>query len=108
MNPRDAKDASKNDDGKRSKYRGIWEDLDAGELGEGDVMHLGVGDEDWEEIKITIDSGAVGMVGPKKLDQGGQLCKQRHLSRGMFYRLANDTKIAIHGKKTLKGCTKER
>ena len=33
-------------------------------------MHLGKGDEDWEEIQITIDSGAVDTVGPKEVGVG--------------------------------------
>jgi len=48
-------------------YKSRWDELEEGEEGnEGDIMHLGKDQFEWEEVKITIDSGAVDTVGPKK------------------------------------------
>ena len=49
--------------GRHGKYRGRWAALDAGDLEEGDVMLLGKGDEEWEEING--DLVILGMVGIK-------------------------------------------
>ena len=55
---------------KHPQYRGIWEALDEEDMDEGNAMQLGRGDDEWEEISITIDSGAVDIVGPKGIGSG--------------------------------------
>ena len=50
-----------------------------------------------------VDSGAVGTVGPRTLGKGIPLLETEASQRGKFYRAANDTKIAIHEKKEVKG-----
>ena len=63
--------------------------------------------EEWEDIKITVDSGAVDTVGPQSLGKGFPLMETEASRSGKFYRVANDTKIAIHGNKAVKGYTQE-
>ena len=41
------------------QYRGRCEALDEEDLDEGDVMHVEKEEDEWDEIKITIDCGAV-------------------------------------------------
>jgi hypothetical protein len=74
---------------------------------EEDIMHLSNGSTSWEEVKITIDSGAVDTVGPKEVGTGFPVQPTEASKKGMFYRAANNTKIAIHGKKALRGYTNE-
>ena len=73
----------------------------------GDVMHLGREDDEWEEINITIDSGAVDTVGPKGIRSGCPIQPIESSKIRMFYRAANDTNMGIHGKKAVRGYTNE-
>ena len=54
-----------------------------------------------------MDSGAVDTVGPKCIAPGFPTQDTEASKRGMYYRAANDTKIAIHGKKDISGYTNE-
>ena len=57
--------------------------MDEKDPDEGDVMHLGKKDDDeWEEITITIDSGAVGTVGPKGIGSGYPIQQNRSITYG--------------------------
>ena len=89
----------------KRRYSIRWEALEDGE--EEDIMHLGDDHTGWEEVKITIDSGAVDTVGPKDVGMGFPVQPTEASKKGMFYRAANNTKIAIHGKKALRGYTNE-
>ncbi|MFM7852466.1 MAG: hypothetical protein ACKO96_11275, partial [Flammeovirgaceae bacterium] len=60
---------------------------------------------DWEEIDITVDSGAVDTAGPEGIAEGLPLLSAEASRKGMFYRAANDTNIAIHGKNEVQGYT---
>jgi len=52
----------------RRMYKCRWDALEEEEEEDaGDVMQLGSDQLDWEEVKITIDSGAVDTVGPKEV-----------------------------------------
>ena len=92
----------------RRRYKCRWDALEEEEEEDaGDVMQLGSDQLDWEEVKITIDSGAVGTVGPKEVGKVFPVLPTEASKKGMFYRAANNTKIAIHGKKALRGYTRE-
>ena len=54
-------------------------------------MHVGKEEDAWEEINITIDSGAVDTVGPKGVGSGYPIQQTEASNRGMFYRAANAT-----------------
>jgi hypothetical protein len=87
-----------------------WEVLrihDDEESEQGEILHMGRGEGDWEEVKITVDSGAVDTVGPRTLGKGIPLVETEASKQGKYYRAANDTKIAIHGKKNICGYTAE-
>ena len=58
-------------------------------------------------MKITVYSGAVDTVGPKGIAMGFLLLSTEASRKGMCYRAANDTHIAIHGKKAIQGFTLE-
>ena len=58
-------------------------------------------------MEITADSGAVDTVGPQSLGKGLPRMETEASRSGKFYRAANNTKIAIHGKKALRGYTRE-
>ena len=70
-------------------------------------MHLSKDHTGWAEVKVTIDSGAVDTVGPKEVGVGFPVQPTEASTKGTFYRAANNTKIAIHGKKALRGYTNE-
>ena len=70
-------------------------------------MHMSHGRDDWAYVNITVDSGAVGTVGPRTLGQGIPLVETEASRSGTFYRAANGTKIAVHGKNEVGGCTRE-
>ena len=70
-------------------------------------MNLSNDSTGWEEVKITIDSGGVDTVGPNEVGTGFPVQPTEASTKGMFYRAANNTKIAIHGKKALRGYTNE-
>ena len=87
-----------------------WEVLrtrDEEESEQGEILHMGHGEGEWEEVKITVDSGAVDTVGPRTLGKGIPLLETEASKQRKFYRAANDTKIAIHGKKNICGYTAE-
>ena len=52
----------------------------------------------WEAVNITVDSGAVDAVGPKRMAKGLPLLATEAPKQGLFYRVASDTIIAAHGK----------
>ena len=64
-------------------------------------------DEDWEELTVTVDSGAVDHVMNGR--DGSQFeTKSTEMSRrGGYYKAANDTKIYNEGAKQVKGYTTE-
>ena len=70
-------------------------------------MHLGKDSSGWEEINITIDSGEMDTAGPKEVGRGFPVRPTEASKKGVFYRAANNTNIAIHGKKALRGYTNE-
>ena len=85
------------------RYRALEEDE---EESEGSLDQLG--GEEWEgmeEIEITVDSGAVDTVGPPGTAQAFPLHTTQASREGRYYRAANNSKIAIHGMKELKGLT---
>ena len=90
-------------------YRGRWSlierqgESEAGSLNAVDPMES----EDWEALRITVDSGAVDRVGPKGIASGFPTQDTEASRKGMYYRAANDTKIAIHRKKDISGYTNE-
>ena len=90
----------------KRRYSNRWEALEDDE--EEDIMHLREDHTGCEEVKITIDSGAVDTVGPNCVGMGFPVQPTEASKKGMFYRAANNTKIAIHGKKALRGYTNER
>ena len=53
----------------------------------------------WEALHITVDSGAVDTVGPKGMALKFPLQPTEASKKDMHYRAANDTNIAIHGKR---------
>ena len=93
------------DKNQRRRYSNRWEALEEEE--EEDIMHLSNDSTGWEEVNITIDSGAVDTVGPREVGTGFPVQPTEASKKGMFYRAANNTKIAIHGKKALRGYTNE-
>ena len=64
-------------------------------------------EDEWEAVTSAVDSGAVGTVGPKGLAKGFPLLSTEASRKGMCYRAANDTTIAIHRKKEVQGFTPE-
>ena len=92
-----------------SEYRGKWKPIDEVEESDaGDIDAINPAEnETWEALKIIVDSGAVDTVGPKSIAPGFPTQDTEASRKGMYYRAANDTKIAIHGKKDISGCTSE-
>ena len=65
---------------------------------EGDIDNLEFGKwENMEELRITIDSGAVDTVGPKGIANSFKLLETEASRNGGFYRAANNSKIEIYG-----------
>ena len=91
------------------KYQGIWTPIeDQEESDEGNINAVDPAEgEVSEALRITVDSGAVDTVGPKSLAPGLPTQDTEASRKGMYYRAANDTKIAIHGKKDISGYTNE-
>ena len=89
----------------KRRYSNRWEALEDDE--DEDIMHLGEDHTGWEEVKITIDSGVVDTVGPKDVGMGFPVQPMEASKKGMLDRAANNTNIAIHGKKALRGYTNE-
>ena len=61
--------------------------------------------EEWEEVIITVDSGAVDTVAPPNVSTDLPIVPTEASISGPYYKAANDTNISIHGKKRLKGVT---
>ena len=61
----------------------------------------------WERVPVTVDSGAIDTVIPKRIAKGVTV-KQTEASRsGLKYRSASGNAIVNEGEKTLRGYTKE-
>ena len=84
-----------------SEYRGRRKPIDeVEESNAGDIDAINPAENGtWEALKITVDSGAVDTVGPKSIAPGFPTQGTEASKRGMYYRAANDTKIALHGNK---------
>ena len=72
---------------------------------EGEIGQVRWGD--WEELEVTIDSGAVDTVGPRGIAPKVPLEETDASRNGRYYTAANGTKIAIHGMKKVQGYTEE-
>ena len=57
-----------------------------------------VGWEEWDELYVAIDSGAVHTVGPPGIVPHVKLEETEVSRNGRSYRTANNCKIALHGK----------
>ena len=92
-----------------SEYRGRRKPIDeVEESNAGDIDAINPAENGtWEALKITVDSGAVDTVGPKSIAPGFPTQGTEASKRGMYYRAANDTKIAIRGKQDISGYTSE-
>ena len=89
--------SEKQANGRTSRIKS-WEALrihNAEESEQGDILHMGQNEEEWEEVKIKVDSGAVDTVGPRSLGKGFPLLETEASKQGKFYRAANETKIGI-------------
>ena len=60
---------------------------------------------DEEVFPITIDSGAVDTVGPKKVGEGFPISPTRDSAMGIGYRADNGTHIKNHGERVIEGLT---
>ena len=67
----------------------------------GGIMFITKDKGEWKAMQITVDSGAVGTVGPKTLGKAIPILETEASKSGKFSRAANDTKIATHGKKAV-------
>ena len=65
------------------------------------------GDKDMEmrKLKIYIDSGAADTVCPKDFHPGGEVRETAESKRGKYYLAANNSRIPVHGRKTIQGVT---
>ena len=64
-------------------------------------------EDDEETFPITIDSGAVGAVGPKKIGSGFPISPTRESAMGIGYRAANGARIKNHGERIIEGLTEK-
>ena len=60
---------------------------------------------DMIKLKIYIDSGAADTVCPKDFHPGGEVRETAESKRGKYYLAANNSKIPVHGRKTIHGVT---
>ena len=60
-------------------------------------------DEDEETFPITVDSGAVDTVGPKRVGEGFPINPTKESAMGIGYRAANGTHIKNHGERVIEG-----
>ena len=60
----------------------------------------------WERVPVTLDSGAVHSVIPRRYAQVFQVKQTEASRRGMGYRAANGTKIVNEGQRDIRGYTK--
>ena len=61
----------------------------------------------WERVPVTVDSGAIDSVIPKRVAKGVPVKQTEASRRGLKYRAANGTSIANEGEKSLRGYTNE-
>ena len=61
----------------------------------------------WERVPVTVDSGAVDSVIPKRVASGVPIRETAASRSGLKYRAANGTSIANEGERVLRGYTKE-
>ena len=61
----------------------------------------------WERIPVTVDSGAVDSVIPKRLAKGVPIIETEASRQGLKYRSASGNPIKNEGEKNLQGYTKE-
>ena len=64
-------------------------------------------DDEWEEINITVDSGAVDYVAGKEVGSQFSMKDTATSRKGGYYMAANDTKIYNEGERRVLGYTKE-
>ena len=85
----------------RNRWREIAPQEESDDDGAGCIGFVGVRPEEtgWEALHITVVSGAVDTVGPKGMASKFPLQPTEASKKGMHYRAANDTKIAIYGNK---------
>ena len=65
-------------------------------------------DSEWEKVTITVDSGAVDIVGPRNIAKAFKVNETAASRRGMTYRAANGSPIPNEGKKKIKGSCRRR
>ena len=89
---------------KPNRFQGL-ETVDEDEECEGDIDNLEFGKwENMEELRITIDSGAVDTAGPKGIANLFKLLETEASRNGGFYRAANNSKIEIVWDHTSSAC----
>jgi hypothetical protein len=64
-------------------------------------------EEEWEEVIVTVDSGAVDTVGPKHVARGIKVVPTEASKAGRGFVAANGTPIARYGEKRIQGVTDE-
>ena len=57
----------------------------------------------WEKIKVSVDSAAVDTVAPPQVGRSIPLRENEISKKGIKFRAANGTPIAVHGEKDLNG-----
>ena len=62
-------------------------------------------EEQWDDISITVDSGAVDTVGPKDVGSQFPITPTRESELGLGYRAANGSPIKNYGERVLNGQT---
>ena len=62
---------------------------------------------EWERVPVTLDSGAVDSVIPRRLAKGVPVKQTEASRRGLRYRAANGTAIINEGERSLSGYTNE-
>ena len=66
----DRRSMNMNKQGNQGKRAGRCESSDQGDMDDGDIVRIGREDTEWADIQITIESGAVGTVGPTVIGTG--------------------------------------
>ena len=61
----------------------------------------------WERVPVTVDSGAIDSVMPKKVASGVKIRETAASRQGLTYRAANGTAIKNEGERALEGYTGE-
>ena len=67
---------------KHCQYRGRWEALDEADMDEGDAMHLGREDDEWEKSQSPLIQEKWTLWGPKGSGQGTQPSKLKRQIEG--------------------------